>query len=202
MPNKPTKVWTNRTPDSVKEVHLNVVTFSELWAAYPKSAPCIDPATGKAAFEDECAIRFGTCLADVGITNKSFKGETCWFHGHPRSHMLRAREVAQWLHLQPFAGCPKPETITGENWKDKIKGRTGIAFFGSYWRRSLKEKQPSGDHIDLWDGDRLTPSTETTMRFSLGISRVWNPLSAIGIGPENFYSDLSQAKTILFWQIR
>lgn len=185
----------------MKVVQLRVVTFQELWTAYPQAAPCLDPATGKAAFEDECAIRFGTCLAGVGITNKSFKGETCWFHEHPRSHMLRAKEVAQWLHLQPFAGCPKPGTITGSDWKDKIKGRTGIAFFGSYWRRSLKEKQPSGDHIDLWDGERLTPSTETTLRFSLGISRVWNPLSAVGIGPENFYSDLAQAKTILFWEI-
>ncbi|WP_250498833.1 T6SS effector amidase Tae4 family protein [Caballeronia sp. GAWG1-5s-s] len=202
MPNAKTIVQTNRIPGSVRLVNLRVVPFAELWAAYPKSAPCIDPSTGKAAFEDECAIRFGACLAAVGITNKSFKGETCWFHGHPRSHTLRAKEVAQWLHLQPFAGCPTPETVTGEDWKDKITGRTGIAFFGSYWRRSLKERQPSGDHIDLWDGQRLTPSTETTLRFGLGISHVWNPLSAIGIGPENFYSDLSQAKTILFWDIK
>ncbi|WP_233872428.1 T6SS effector amidase Tae4 family protein [Paraburkholderia adhaesiva] len=201
MPNKKTHVQTNSTKGSIKEVILKAVTFAELWAAYPHSDPCIDPATGKKAFEDECAIRLGTCLYGVGITNNSFKGETCWFHGHPRSHMLRAKEVAEWLHSQPFAGCQKPETITGSDWVDKIKGRTGIVFFGSYWRRSLKEKQPSGDHIDLWNGDRLTPSTETTLRFDLGVSHVWNPLSAIGIGPENFYSDLSQAKTILFWKI-
>lgn len=202
MPNRKTVVHTNDRRGSVKEVHLKAVSFSELWAAYPHSAPCIDPATGKPAFEDECAIRLGTCLAGVGITNNSFKGETCWFHGHPRSHMLRAKEVAQWLQLQPFAGCPKPETVTGSDGKDRIKGRTGIAFFGGYWRRSLKEKQPSGDHIDLWDGNRLTPSAETTLRFSLGVSKIWNPLSAVGIGPQNFYSDLSEAKTILFWEVK
>ncbi|CAB3804683.1 hypothetical protein LMG28614_06056 [Paraburkholderia ultramafica] len=75
MPNKKTIVRTNSTPNSIKEVHLKAVTFAELWAAYPHSAPCTDPSTGKPAFQDECAIRFGTCLAGVGITNKSFKGE-------------------------------------------------------------------------------------------------------------------------------
>jgi hypothetical protein len=35
MPNKSTLVRTNSTPNSVKEVLLNAVTFEELWAAYP-----------------------------------------------------------------------------------------------------------------------------------------------------------------------
>ncbi|WP_429267926.1 T6SS effector amidase Tae4 family protein [Paraburkholderia sp. EB58] len=39
---------------------------------------------------------------------------------------------------------------------EKETGRTGIIFFGSYWRRCLKEKDPSDDHIDLWNGERLT----------------------------------------------
>ncbi|HKT99236.1 MAG TPA: T6SS effector amidase Tae4 family protein [Paraburkholderia sp.] len=202
MPNKKTVVRTNSTPNSIKEVNLKVVSFSELWSAYPRSAPCTDPATGKPAFEDECAIRMGTCLAAVGITNKSFKGEKCWFQGHSPSHMLRAKEVAGWLRLQPFAGCPKPQAVTGKDWQDKVKGQTGILFFGNYWRRSLKEKDPSGDHIDFWNGERLTPSTETTLRFDVGISRVWNPLSLVGIGSENLFSNLAEAKQILFWNIR
>jgi hypothetical protein len=202
MPNKKTYVRTNSTPGSIKEVELKAVSFAELWAAYPHSEPCIDPATGKPAFEDECAIRMGTCLASVGITNRSFKGEKCWFHDHPSSHMLRAREVAGWFQLQPFAGCPKPEVVTGKDWQKAVKGRTGIIFFGSYWRRTLKEKEPSGDHIDLWNLDRLTPSTETTLRFDVGISKVWNPLSVVGIGPENLFSNLADSKQILFWNIR
>lgn len=201
MPNKKTVVRTNSTPGSIKEVHLKAVSFSELWDAYPKSAPCIDLSTGKPAFEDECAIRLGACLAATGITNNSFKGARCWFHGHPPSHMLRAKEVAEWLGLQPFAGCPSPETVTGRDWEAKVKGRTGILFFGSYWRRTLKEREPSGDHIDLWNGEQLTPSVQTTWRFTFGVPRVWNPLSIVGVGPENLYSNLADSKRILFWEI-
>ncbi len=109
--------------------------------------------------------------------------------------------MAEWLLRRPFAGCPSPEVITGADWQDKAKGRTGIIFFGSYWRRNLKEKTPTGDHIDLWNGDRLTPSSETTLRFTFGISKVWNPLSVIGVGPENLYSNLADAKQILFWGV-
>jgi hypothetical protein len=115
--------------------------------------------------------------------------------------MLRAKQVAEWLHRRPFAGCPPAEAVTGKNWQDKVKGRTGIIFFGSYWRRTPKEKYPTGDHIDLWNADRLTPGTQTTLRFDAGISRLWNPLSVIGIGPENFFSNLADAKQILFWEI-
>ena len=115
--------------------------------------------------------------------------------------MLRAKQVSDWLHLRPFAGCPTPETVTGEDWQEKVKGRTGILFFGSYWRRSLKEKDPTGDHIDLWNGDRLTPSTQTTLRFDVDIPNIWNPLSVLGVGPENLFSNLADAKQILFWEI-
>ncbi|MDP9648415.1 T6SS effector amidase Tae4 family protein [Paraburkholderia strydomiana] len=202
MPNRKTLVRTNSTPNSVKEVQLNGVTFAALWSAYPHSDPCTDPSTGKPAFEDECAIRFGTCLANVGITNKSFKGEKCWFHGHPPSHMLRAKEVAEWLQRRPFAGCPVPVPITGTGWQDRVKGKTGVIFFGSYWRRNLKDKDPTGDHIDLWNVDSLTPSSETTLRFTFGINKVWNPLSVLGVGPENLYSNLADSKTILFWEIK
>lgn len=202
MPNKKTVVQTNSTLNSVKEVALKVVTFAELWAGFPHDAPCKDPATGKAAFEDECAIRLGVCLQNSEITNKSFTGAKCWYPGHPSSHMLRAKEVSEWLKRRPFAGCPAPIEIAGEGWQNKIKGKTGIIFFGSYWRRNLKEKEPSGDHIDLWNIDRLTPNSETTLRFTFGINKVWNPLSLIGVGPENLYSNLAESKVILFWEIK
>lgn len=202
MPNERTVVRTSRTPNSISEVPLKAVTFAELWAAYPHSDPCTDPSTGKPAFEDECAIRFGTCLAGVGITNRSFKGEKCWFSNHPSSHMLRAKEVDEWLQRRPFAGCPLPQVITGTDWTRSVSGEAGIIFFGSYWRRNLNEKNPTGDHIDLWNGDRLTPSSETTLRFTFGIKKIWNPLSVIGVGPENLYSNLADSKVILFWKIK
>lgn len=87
--------------------------------------------------------------------------------------------------INPSTGMPAfevrllvvAETVTGRDWQTRVKGRTGIIFFGSYWRRSLKECAPSGDHIDLWNRERLTPSAETTLRFDVGIPKLWNPLS-------------------------
>ncbi|WP_416048824.1 T6SS effector amidase Tae4 family protein [Cupriavidus basilensis] len=131
MPNKKKEVSTNTRLQSKVEAPLRMVTFAELWSAYPQeSAPCKDPATGKAAFSDECAIRLGTCLGAAGITNKSFKGACCWYEGHPRAHMLRAEEVANWLQLRPFAGCPKPTDITSKDWRNTAKNKRGIFFQG------------------------------------------------------------------------
>jgi hypothetical protein len=127
MPNKKTVVRTNSTPNSIKEVPLKAVTFAELWAAYPKeTALCKDPATGKAAFSDECAIR------------------------------------------------------------------TGVVFFKDYWERK-GEKSPTGDHIDLWDGESLTAASlrgrvNNFLRFTIGVGALW-------------YADLGEAKKIMFWEI-
>ncbi|WP_343656883.1 type VI secretion system amidase effector protein Tae4 [Cupriavidus sp.] len=193
MPNKSNRLPTNTTAQSRAEVQLKVVTFSELWSAYPRISPvCKDPATGKAAFSDECAIRVGACLAAVGITNKSFKGARCWFKDHPRAHMLRAEEVANWLQQRPFAGCPKPLDMTGKDWVSKAQGKTGLIFFKDYWLRK-GESSPTGDHIDLWNGERLTAVSwrgrvNNFMRFTVGAGALW-------------YSDLANAKRILFWPI-
>lgn len=194
MPNKKMEVPTNAGNGSAAEVKLKRITFAELWNAYPnEAAPCKNPKTGDAAFSDECAIRVGTCLATAGITNKSFTGARCWYEGHPRSHMLRAEEVANWLLLRPFAGCPKPTDITGKNWQAAAKGRTGIVFFKDYWRRD-SEKQPTGDHIDLWNGSSLTaPSLQGRInnffRFTLGLGVAW-------------YSDLAKSRQIWLWEIQ
>lgn len=193
MPNGKKTLPTSATPKSNVQVQLKTVPFSVLWAAYPRTAPlCKDPATGKAAFSDECAIRLGTCLAAVGITNNSFKGARCWFKGHPRAHMLRAEEVANWLHRRPFAGCPNASDITGEDWRYQVKDKTGILFFKDYWQRE-GEKSRTGDHIDLWNGNSLTASSfqgrvNNFLRFSVGLRELW-------------YSDLGNAKKILFWDI-
>lgn len=194
MPNKKITLRTNATSNSSLRVQLKTVPFSTLWAAYPQTSPlCIDPATGEAAFPDECAIRLGSCLATAGITNNSFKGARCWYKGHSRAHLLRAEEVANWLQRRPFAGCPKPLDITGKDWVSKIKHKTGIVFFRDYWQRK-GERSQTGDHIDLWNGSRLTASSfqgrvNNFMRFTVGVGALW-------------YSDLANAKKILFWEIQ
>ena len=90
------------------------------------------------------------------------------------------------------------EVITGQNWKLKAKGRTGVIFFGDYWARPAEsETNLSGDHVDLWNRSTLTPSIQSTLRFRFGIGRIPNLF-----GPGNWYSNLDKAKSIQFWEIK
>lgn len=131
MPNKPTLVRTNSTPGSIKIVKLKVLTFHELWDAYPdKEDPFVDPKTGKKPpyADNQCAIRLSMTMHNVGVEMKSFRGEGQIRIDGKRT-ALRAREMADWLRLRPFAGLPVPIEVTGPNWQDHIRGRTGIVTF-------------------------------------------------------------------------
>jgi hypothetical protein len=197
MPNKPTVVRTNSTPNSVHVVQLKVLTFDELWFAYPdEEDPFVDPKTGKKPpyADNQCAIRLSIMLHNVGVEMKSFRGEGQIRIDGKRT-ALRAREMADWLKLRPFAGLPSPEDITGQNWQDRIKGRTGIVYFSGYWARDTDSHgQTTGDHIDLWNKDTLSSPglagrVTSFFRFRMGLSRAW-------------YSDLGKSKEILFWEIK
>lgn len=196
------KVRTNTIKDSVCKIDVPAVKFADLWSAYPGGNPCDGTGPdGRLAFSDQCAIRVGVALKKVGVTFKSYPAKRkCWFQGH-EDHILAAKELADWLKLQPFVGCTKVVDVKGADWQDKIKGKTGIIFFGNYWRRTnsngVEETTPSGDHIDLWNGERLTTGSggargifTTFSRFSLGIDS--------GLG----YSNLAKATEILFWEIK
>ncbi len=196
MPNKKTVVRTNSTPNSVKDVQLKAVTFAELWAAYPEGTPYVDPKTGDVpkGFENQCAIRLSVTLHKVGIEMKSFSGK-----GQIRLAGLRtavlAAEMADWLKQKPMAGMGRTENITGADWQQRIKGRTGIIAFKNYWQRD-GESNPSGGHIDLWDGSRLTSNSirgalTNFLRFTVG--------SNTGFGS---YYDLGKSKEIVFWEVK
>ncbi len=190
--NSTTVVQTNARHDSVRNIETTTLKFSDLWKNYPEtSAPCLK-ADGSAAFDDQCAIRLGVALERSGISNRSFKGVRCWDGAHPPSHMLRAQEVADWLKRHPFAGCPQTKELAGPSWRKHAKGRQGIIFFKDYWIRS-GARQATGDHIDLWDGQRLTSSSASSavngfFRFALGIDSAW-------------YSNLGESKLILLWEL-
>lgn len=203
MPNKKTIVRTNSTPGSIKKVELKMLTFQELWDNYPTGNPYDNP-----AYKDQCAIRMSVMLHRVGIEMKSFPEKLVRpLSGAPtigrilldgKATATRADELGEWLNLRPFAGLPKAENITGEDWEAKVKGRTGIVQFSRYWSRAGESAaEASGGHIDLWNGKRLTNNgvvgtTETFMRFTLRINEPWIPV----------YSDLRRSKAILFWEIK
>jgi hypothetical protein len=128
MPNKKTQVQTNSTRGSIKEMPLKALAFQDLWANYPSGDPY-----DNCAYKDQCAIRMSVAFHHVGIEMKSFSSRLV----HPQSGQpsigriiingqvtaTRADELGEWLRLQPFAGLPKAENITGPDWESKVKGR-------------------------------------------------------------------------------
>lgn len=174
------------------------MTFTQLWSNYVAGNPYPDT-TGE--YSNQCAIRLSATLHRIGIEMKSFSQKIVrpapgkatlgriLLNGKPAA--TRANEMAAWLQLQPFCGLPKKaEDITGEDWETKVRGRTGIIFFGDYWRREGEaEGRGSGGHIDLWKGDKMTG-------FGTGLRARW------GIVIPGIWSDLRQAKTIQFFPVQ
>jgi hypothetical protein len=205
MPNKRTVVTTNSTPGSVKEIQLRVLTFQELWDNYPKGDPYDNP-----EYKDQCAIRMSVTFHRVGVEMKSFSEKRVRpLSGQKtigrilldgKATATRADELGEWLKLRPFAGLPNAEDITGSNWESKVKGRKGIIAFRNYWARSLSEKDPSGGHIDLWNGSRLTISSGESLLGVIG--RRIGIRSAHIPGTTYGFSDLGRATEILFWEIK
>jgi len=196
-------VQTNAVKDSVCKVGVPPVTFAQLWNSYVTGKPYDDPS---GQYANQCAIRMSATLHRVGVEMKSFSQKVVkpapgkatlgriLLNGKPAA--TRADEMAAWLKLQPFCGLPSnPEEVTGSDWESKVKGRTGIIFFGEYWARDGESAaNASGGHIDLWNGSRLTNNgflgtLETFARFTLGIRS----------GPG--YSDLGKSRRILFWEV-
>lgn len=193
------QIRTNTTKDSVCKIGVEAVNFGKLWESYPEGHPYIDAKTGKPppGFSNQCAIKVSIAIHGAGVEMKSFRGNAIKINGLTTAYV--AEQLASWLKLQPFCGLPKvPEDITGKHWDATIKGRKGILFFANYWKRDGETKTPTGDHIDLWNGVRLTASAANWVR-RLGISSIqWlpGPLSAYN------FSDLGNSTKILFWEIK
>ena len=169
------------------------VTFASLWEAYPSDKPYTDK-NGKVpeGYENQCAIKVSVALIDSGVPLAGFAGHTVKVRGKPVA--ARAQELAEWLKNQsPKLIREKMRNVTGSDWESKAKGKKGLIYFEDYWIRE-GQKTPTGDHIDLWNGSRLTASglegaAVAIMRFGLGISS----------GPG--FSDLAKSKKILLWEI-
>lgn len=193
------RVRTNTTKDSVCSIKVDAVTFVKLWESYPSGHPYVDPKTGQPppGFDNQCAIKVSVAIHGAGIEMKSFRGADIKMNGLKTA--IVAEQLAAWLKLQPFCGLPTaPENVTGKDWQDKIRGRTGIVFFANYWKRAGETTRPTGDHIDLWNKTRLTSNAPNFVR-RLGISSIqWlsGPLAEFN------FSDLGNSTEILFWEVK
>jgi hypothetical protein len=170
---------------------MAAINFQSIWENYPGEPPCKDPKTGKPppGYENQCAIKVGYALEKAGVSFATYRGARCPCGSKKGGMVASAQGLADWLKKRPFSGCPKAEKYTGKTAFEKIKDRTGIIFLANYWQRDTdKGDSRSGDHIDLWNGSRMT-TVSSWIRVHVGIS--W----------DGVWSDYRLATEVLFWPI-
>jgi type VI protein secretion system component Hcp len=184
-------------------IHGETDTFKKLWSSYESGHPYVDK-NGQvpSGYDNQCAIRVSVALQAAGIDLKGFHGSTVVVHH--KSVAVVATQLANWIDSRASNPCgpiARSALITGKDWQSRIKEKKGIVYFENYWKRE-GERAPSGDHIDLWNRNTLTPSIESFLRFRVGIDHVPNVLDRLEGGQNNFYSDLGNATRILFWEVK
>ncbi|GGB22292.1 T6SS effector amidase Tae4 family protein [Agarivorans gilvus] len=168
-----------------------MIKFEELWENYPtiqgEKAPC--RTNGEKNFSDQCAIRMGSCLAANGVdtTKLVSRKRHCWHHELSHGHVLAAEELANGLSRNRISGIDKKVLVDPLSFQKTISGKSGIIFFKDFWNRSGETfRNRTGDHIDLWNGSRLTDW------------RTWFFISSTF----NTGGDYSKSKEIWFWRVK
>ncbi|WP_407081637.1 type VI secretion system amidase effector protein Tae4 [Methylomonas montana] len=170
---------------------MAIVKFETIWQNYPDEYPCLDPKTGKPpkGYSNQCAMRVGCALEKSGISFASFSGKRCPCGSANGGMVAGAQELASWLGPNRFQGCPNPETHAGKDAFEKVSSRTGIIFLANYWQREGEtDSTRTGDHIDLWNGSRMTAYSS------------WFRVH-LGVGWDGVWSDFRGASRVLFWPI-
>lgn len=125
-----------------------------LWKSpqHPGEAALLD----RKVYENQCAINLGAALIRSGVDMRGYTGRLSWEKNKQRCP-IRAQELADWLPSGAARISAEVEKFGGKEAFDKVQskrgmsGRTGTAFFQNYWGTGAQ-----GDHIDLWNGSRLT----------------------------------------------
>jgi Type VI secretion system (T6SS), amidase effector protein 4 len=163
-----------------------IFQFQTLWKNHPTikgDAPLLDRKT----YANQCAINLSASLIRAGVPLKDFHGALSWDKG-PIKYALRAQELADWLAFKSrFLGksCIK---IGADDFNKSIANQNGIIFFKNYWGAGNQ-----GDHIDLWNGSRLT-DWRSWARINIRFGSYG--LHNLGAG-----SDFKKAEAVWFWGI-
>ncbi|PZW63162.1 type VI secretion system (T6SS) effector Tae4 (amidase) [Pseudomonas sp. URMO17WK12:I6] len=100
-----------------------------------------------------------------------------------------AEEIAQALSQAKIPGLHAIKKIKPKDFEDDLEGQQGIIFFKDFWRRGNETfGNRSGDHIDLWNGRRLTDWLSY-------------PRIQLGFSIEGSFSDYHESKEIWFWKV-
>ena len=161
-------------------------TFATLWNNHPVvkgESSLVD----RGAYEFQCAVNLSAALLGSGVNMKSYSGQWSWQKGSSK-YAIRAQELADWLASPVNPLHSKVEKYSGFDVFNKISGRSGVIFFQNYWGANHQ-----GDHIDLWNGYRLT-DWRTWVRIHIRIGSFG--LHNLGAG-----ADFEKAKSVWFWPI-
>jgi hypothetical protein len=158
-----------------------VFRFKTLWENHPNikgDAPLLD----KKAYDNQCAINLSAALTRSGISMDDFRGAKSW-QKDKLKYAIRAQELADWLSLRPrFPGRSRIK-VSPKEFTSALARQSGIIFFQNYWGPGNQ-----GDHIDLWDGSRLTHIRS--------VAQIYMRIGSLGLG-----SDYRKAESIWFWGI-
>jgi hypothetical protein len=157
-------------------------SFATLWANHP-NIKGDDALLDKAVYTDQCAINVSAAFIRSAVSMDSFRGVRSWQKDAPQ-YAIRAQELANWLDTAASSlTIGKSEKYTGKDGFEKIANRTGIIFIQNYWGPGRQ-----GDHIDLWNGSRLTDRL-SWFRVHMGLA--W----------EGVITDMKKAEGIWFWPV-
>ncbi|MCK0163294.1 T6SS effector amidase Tae4 family protein [Marinobacter sp. S6332] len=176
-----------------------MITFRKLWENHPTikgdDNPCVKD--GKKNFQNQCAIRVGAALARCGFNTRALPGARhCWYHDKSAGHVLAAQELASALAELTIPGIGSVQRLSAKEFMEKADGKNGVVFFKNYWQRSSdREGSPTGDHIDFWNGSRLTDRM-TWARFHLRVGGFG--MHSLPQGP----SDYLAAEEVWFWEVQ
>jgi hypothetical protein len=182
-----------------------MLTFRDLWRNHPANesvaTPCIAPrdltnlegkhiGKGFPVFSNQCAIRMSVTLKRCGVTPGQLSSAAhCSVHSREEMHLINASQVANAIARANLPGVGPIQRITGKDASEfypHLFGRTGLIYIQDYWARSTdRPGQPTGDHIDVWNGYR--PTTKWLMEW----------FSWLG-----YYSNYAQAREIWFWDVK
>lgn len=182
-----------------------MLEFRKLWYGHPVNDsvqyPCVAPndlvnlegkpiRRGHPVFANQCAIRMSVALRNAGVTAQQMSGcAHCSVHTREEMHLINAAQVANALARGQIPGLDAPEKLIAKDaaaFYPRLMGRTGIIYIQDYWTRSTdRPGNPTGDHIDVWNGYR--PTTKWMMEW----------FSWLG-----YYSNYAEARQIWFWHVR
>ncbi|GKS82873.1 type VI secretion system amidase effector protein Tae4 [Acidovorax sp. SUPP1855] len=167
-----------------------MANFQTIWNNHPgvtREKPLLNVAT----YENQCAVNVAAALMRSGYDLSTFRGTRSWQKDAVK-YPLRAEELVSWLDTAAsklpsrairFTGKQIADKQTGQDVFKILNGKTGILFFKNYWGPGRQ-----GDHIDLWNGSRMT-ALSSWVRVQFGISL------------DGYWSDYLKAEEAMFWNI-